>query len=149
MKYSFIFSIIITMCWCSFSDAMEQTKVESDGNKEIIIRIDQLEKKLHDVQQNQHIQHKPEEIRIIMTLPEFLELQKKSQQAQISIPEGQQSSSNAPTLEQSISNLQNGVQALKDGKPYNAWHYVAGGGSVTATLASLAGVIITIILLIK
>ena len=146
MKRLFLVGSCICLMWKVSVGAMEQ-KPEHDL-KEIVIRIEQLEKIVQSQQLqiiNQH--HKPEEIAITLSLQQLLELQSKTQQNQMIVSGGQQQP--LQSLEQSLTDVQNGVQALRDGRPYNAWHYISSSGSVTATLTSLAGAIITLVLLLK
>lgn len=127
--------------------AMDQ-KPEYDP-KEIIIKMEQLEKSLQSLQAQQQLHQsssKPEDIVITMTLPQLLELQKKSSQDQTVISEYQ----NKPqTIDQVLNSVVTGVQELRNGRPYNAWHYVSSGGSVSATIAGIVTSVFTLIILLK
>lgn len=141
----------VAVAMCIFSLEAMDHKTEKESISEVIIKLEQiLENQKEQKNSNSKMMDDeriiPKDIVITMTLQEFFELQKKSEQPNILATNSLQ-----PTeyFVRDIDAVKNGVQALRDGKPYNAWHYISSSGGIVASLSSLAGVIITLVILLK
>lgn len=150
MNNSLVMIVCVRVCWWGCLGAMENKQPDYDL-KELIIRIDQLEKSVNRIQQNQDQLQRPENITITLSLQELLELQRKQQSQSvptveqsslIQVPQNQQIQPfNSEAHNERMQNLENGIQALAQGQPYRAWHYFGAVATGTGGIAAIMSVI--------